>query len=128
MMGRSWCWPVPAPGKTRTLTAAVAWRIAEHGIPAHRVLAITFTNKAASEMTQRIRTMLAGQAVPSWIGTFHGLAARQLRAEPEVAGLRPGFEILDADDSKRLVRRTAAAMHTAGHVKTPERLATTRSP
>ena len=101
-------------GKTRTLTAAVAWRIAEHGIPAHRVLAVTFTNKAASEMTQRIRTMLAGQTVPSWIGTFHGLAARQLRAEPEVAGLRPGFEILDADDSKRLVRRTAAAMHTAG--------------
>lgn len=101
-------------GKTRTLTAAVAWRIAEHGIPAHRVLAVTFTNKAASEMTQRIRVMLTGQTVPSWIGTFHGLAARQLRTEPEVAGLRPGFEILDADDSKRLVRRTAAAMHGAG--------------
>ena len=102
-------------GKTRTLTSAVAWRIARHGIPANRVLAVTFTNKAAREMTDRIRGMLAGQAVPTWAGTFHGLAARQLRIEPEVAGLRAGFEILDADDSKRMVRRTAAAMHAEGN-------------
>ncbi len=66
-------------GKTRTLTSAVAWRIARHGIPPNRVLAVTFTNKAAREMTDRIRGMLAGQAVQTWTGTFHGLAARQLR-------------------------------------------------
>ncbi len=48
--------------------------------------------------------------MPSWCGTFHGLGARQLRAEPEVAGLRPGFDILDADDSKRLVKRVLKAM------------------
>ena len=102
-------------GKTRTLTSAVAWRIARHGIPPNRVLAVTFTNKAAREMTDRIRGMLAGQAVPTWTGTFHGLAARQLRIEPEVAGLRAGFEILDADDSKRMIRRTAAAMHAGGN-------------
>ena len=75
---------------------------------------MTFTNKAAGEMTGRIRAMLAGQPTPSWIGTFHGLAARQLRIEPEVAGLRGGFDIMDADDSKRMIRRTAAAMHVAG--------------
>ena len=102
-------------GKTRTLTSAVAWRIARHGIPPNRVLAVTVTNKAAREMTDRIRGMLAGQAVPTWTGTFHGLAARQLRIEPEVTGLRAGFEILDADDSKRMIRRTAAAMHAGGN-------------
>ena len=91
-------------GKTRILTRAVAWRIEKQGIAPNRILAVTFTNKAAGEMTGRIRAMLAGRPVPSWIGTFHGLAARQLRIEPEVAGLRGGFEILDADDSRRMIR------------------------
>ena len=98
-------------GKTRTLTAGVAARIAVRGIPPSRILAVTFTNKAAKEMADRIRAMLAGVAVPSWVGTFHGLGARQLRIEPEVAALRPGFDILDADDSKRLVKRTLKAMN-----------------
>ena len=106
-------------GKTKTLTAAVAWRIGALGIPAARILAVTFTNKAAQEMQGRIRAMLAGQAVPSWVGTFHGLGARQLRAEPEVAGLRHGFEILDADDSKRLVKRTMQALHAGGDEEDP---------
>ena len=97
-------------GKTKTLTSSVAWRIEARGIPASRILAVTFTNKAAGEMTERIRRMLAGREVPSWCGTFHGLGARQLRAEPEVAGLRTGFDILDADDSKRLVKRVLKAM------------------
>jgi DNA helicase-2/ATP-dependent DNA helicase PcrA len=98
-------------GKTRTLTAGVAARIAVRGIPPSRILAVTFTNKAAKEMADRIRAMLAGVAVPSSVGTFHGLGARQLRIEPEVAALRPGFDILDADDSKRLVKRTLKAMN-----------------
>ena len=97
-------------GKTRTLVAAAAWRIGVAGVPAQRVLAVTFTNKAAREMCDRLHAVLAGQPVPSWVGTFHGLGARQLRAEPEVAGLRPGFDILDADDSKRLVKRTLKAL------------------
>ncbi len=98
-------------GKTRALTAGVASRIAVRGIPPSRILAVTFTNRAAKEMGDRIRTMLAGEVVPSWVGTFHGLGARQLRIEPEVAVLRPGFDILDADDSKRLVKRTMKAMN-----------------
>ena len=101
-------------GKTRTLISAVAWRIARQGIAPNRILAVTFTNKAASEMTARLRAMLAGQSLPSWVGTFHGLAARQLRTEPEIAGLRGGFEIVDADDSRRMVRRTLAAMQAGG--------------
>jgi len=98
-------------GKTRTLTAGVASRIAAHGISPSRILAVTFTNRAAKEMGDRIRTMLAGEVAPSWVGTFHGLGARQLRIEPEVAVLRSGFDILDADDSKRLVKRTMKAMN-----------------
>ena len=98
-------------GKTRTLTAGVAWRIGARGFDPDRILAVTFTNKAAKEMADRIRVMLAGQRAPSWIGTFHGLGARQLRIEPEVATLRSGFDILDADDSRRLVKRTLKAMN-----------------
>jgi len=100
-------------GKTRTLTAAVVHRIAAGGVAAGRVLAVTFTNKAATEMSSRIRAALDGGPAPSWLGTFHGLAARQLRIEPEVAGLRPGFDILDADDSRRLVKRTLKALNLA---------------
>jgi DNA helicase-2/ATP-dependent DNA helicase PcrA len=88
-------------GKTSTLTAAVAHRVAVDGVPPHRVLAITFTNKAAGEMANRIRAALGPDAAPSWLGTFHGLAARQLRASPEVASLRENFDILDADDARR---------------------------
>lgn len=97
-------------GKTGTLIAGVALRIADRRIPAHRILAVTFTNKAAAEMRQRIIALLDGQPAPSWIGTFHGLGARQLRQEPEAAGLREGFDILDADDARRLLRRTLKSM------------------
>src|SRR6516164_6937757 len=99
-------------GKTKTLTAAVVG-IAAGGIAAGRVLAVTFTNKAATEMSSRVRAALDGGPASSWLGTFHGLAARQLRIEPEVAGLRPGFDILDADDSRRIVRRTLKALNLA---------------
>jgi DNA helicase-2/ATP-dependent DNA helicase PcrA len=101
-------------GKTKTLTAAVVHRIRAFGVKPHRVLAVTFTNKAAGEMTGRIRAALGGVGTPGWFGTFHGLASRQLRTEPEVAGLRPGFDILDAEDSRRLVRRILKAMNLTG--------------
>ena len=98
-------------GKTSTLTAAVAHRIAVDKIPPHRVLAVTFTNKAAGEMAGRIRAALGPDAAPHWLGTFHGLAARQLRAGPEVASLRDNFDILDADDFRRILRRIMKAMN-----------------
>ena len=101
-------------GKTKTLTAAVVQRIGVRGMSPSRILAATFTNKAAGEMTGRIRACLGDGTAPYWIGTFHGLAARQLRIEPEVAGLRPGFDILDADDSRRIVKRVLKAHNLAG--------------
>ena len=100
-------------GKTKTLTAGVAHRIARRGIAPARILAVTFTNKAAAEMTGRIQAALGETAAPHWVGTFHGLGARQLRSEPEIAGLRPGFDIMDADDSRRVVKRVMQAMNLA---------------
>jgi len=101
-------------GKTSTLTAAVVQRIAADHFSPSRILAVTFTNKAAKEMATRIRASLGGIEAPSWLGTYHGLAARQLRDQPEIAGLRPGFDILDADDSRRLLKRTMKAPNLAG--------------
>jgi DNA helicase-2/ATP-dependent DNA helicase PcrA len=105
-------------GKTRTLTGAVAHRITEAGITPGRLVAVTFTNKAAREMAERIRQSLGQGPLPSWIGTFHGLAARQLRIEPEVAGLRPGFDILDADDDRQMLKRTLKALNVGGGEET----------
>jgi DNA helicase II / ATP-dependent DNA helicase PcrA len=101
-------------GKTRTLTAAVARRIMVSRVDPARIMAVTFTNKAAKDMSDRIQATLGIVTGPRWVGTFHGLGARQLRAEPEVAGLRPGFDILDADDSHRMIKRCMKAMNLAG--------------
>lgn len=94
-------------GKTLSLVAGVACRIVERRIPPARILAVTFTNKAAGEMRDRIRTTLGAEA-PHWLGTFHGLGARMLRHEPEAAGLRPGFDIVDAGDAQRILKRLLA--------------------
>ena len=100
-------------GKTTSLTAAVVHRITKRRIPVSRILAVTFTNKAAGEMLARIRIAPGEESAPRWIGTFHGLCARQLRTEPEVAGLRPGFDIMDADDTRRMIKRVMKAVNTA---------------
>src|SRR5260370_19074270 len=101
------------PGKTKTLPAAVVHRMAAGGVAPGRVLAVTLHKKAATEMSGRMRAALDRGPAPSWVGTFHGFAARQLRIEPEVAGLRPGFDILDADDSRRVVKRTLKTLNLA---------------
>ena len=101
-------------GKTKTLAAAIAYRFSACGIPSARILAVTFTNKAANEMAARIRAVLGEESSPDWVGTFHGLGARQLRVEPEVAGLRSSFDILDADDTRRIIKRVIKAMNLAG--------------
>ena len=106
-------------GKTKTLTLGVAHRIRERSILPSRILTVTFTNKAAGEMAGRIRAALGGEGVPHWMGTFHGLGARQLRTEPEAAGLRPGFDILDADDSRRMVKRVLKSLNLHGGDEVP---------
>ncbi len=97
-------------GKTRVLVHRVAWLIQVERVPAWGVLAVTFTNKAAREMRRRIEEMLGIPIGGMWVGTFHGLAHRFLRAHWQDAGLSQQFQILDADDQFRLVKRVLKAM------------------
>ena len=73
-------------------------------------MAVTFTNKAAAEMRHRIESQLAMPLRGMWVGTFHGLAHRFLRSHWQDAGLDQSFQILDADDQLRMVRRVMAAL------------------
>jgi len=92
-------------GKTRVLTHRAAWLILEHGVSPHGLMAVTFTNKAASEMRGRIESLLGMPADALWIGTFHGLSHRMLRRHWREARLHQSFQILDEDDQQRLVRK-----------------------
>ena len=97
-------------GKTRVLTHRIAWLITVEGVSPHGVLAVTFTNKAAREMRNRIEGLLGMPAAASWVGTFHGLAHRLLRIHWQEAGLPQSFQILDSDDQYRLIRRILRSM------------------
>jgi DNA helicase-2/ATP-dependent DNA helicase PcrA len=92
-------------GKTRVLVHRIAWLIDVEGLSPYAVLAVTFTNKAAGEMRSRIEAMAQAPAGGMWVGTFHGIAHRLLRTHWQEAGLPQGFQILDAQDQLRLVKR-----------------------
>ena len=91
-------------GKTRVLTHRIANLVQEHGAPPSTILAITFTNKAASEMAERVNALLGRHATGMWVMTFHAACARILRADAARIGFRPSFSIYDAADQVRLVR------------------------
>jgi DNA helicase II / ATP-dependent DNA helicase PcrA len=92
-------------GKTRVLTTRIAHLIEEYGVAPGSVLALTFTNRAAGEMRDRVRTLLGREPAGMWIGTFHAIGARMLRRDAARLGWSPSFLIYDSDDSERLVRR-----------------------
>ena len=92
-------------GKTRVLVHRIAWLIQVEGASPHSILSVTFTNKAATEMRLRIEELLGSNPAGMWVGTFHGLAHRLLRAHWQEAGLAEGFSILDGDDQQRLLKR-----------------------
>nr|HIA88219.1 DNA helicase II [Gammaproteobacteria bacterium] len=92
-------------GKTRVLTHRIAWLVETLDVSPLSVLAVTFTNKAAHEMRGRIENILGFSLRGMWIGTFHGICHRLLRAHPQAANLPETFVILDSDDQFRLVRR-----------------------
>ena len=97
-------------GKTRVLTHRVAWLIRVENASPHSILAVTFTNKAAGEMRGRIETLLGIPGAALWIGTFHGLAHRLLRIHWREAGLPQTFQILDAEDQLRMLRKVLKAL------------------
>jgi len=92
----------PGSGKTRVLTYRIAHMI-EKGVTPHHILALTFTNKAAREMKERIGAVVGSKGDRVWAGTFHSIFARILRVEAVKIGYPPAFTIYDRDDSKSLV-------------------------
>ncbi len=97
-------------GKTRVLTTRIAWLIQTGQIGPQSLLAVTFTNKAAREMLTRISAMLPIDTRGMWVGTFHGLCNRMLRAHYRDAGLPQTFQILDSQDQLALVKRLLKSM------------------
>jgi DNA helicase-2/ATP-dependent DNA helicase PcrA len=87
------------------LTSRIAHLIEAHGVPAERIFAVTFTNKAAGEMKHRVGRLLRREPGGLWIGTFHSLSARLLRREADLLGFTRQFTIYDEDDREALVRR-----------------------
>jgi DNA helicase-2/ATP-dependent DNA helicase PcrA len=96
-------------GKTRVLTTRIAHLLFTGRARGHEILAVTFTNKAAREMKDRIGALLGGavEGMP-WLGTFHAIGVKILRRHPELVGLRSGFTILDSDDQVRLLAQVIA--------------------
>jgi len=97
-------------GKTRVLVHRIAWLVETMSISPHSILAVTFTNKAAAEMRSRIESLLNASLRGMWVGTFHGIAHRLLRIHWQEAKLPQNFQILDADDQLRLIRRLIASL------------------
>jgi DNA helicase-2/ATP-dependent DNA helicase PcrA len=97
-------------GKTRVLTHRIGWLTQVERVPPWAVLAVTFTNKAAGEMRARLDSLIPGGTTGLTVGTFHGIAHRLLRRHFREAGLPEGFQILDADDQQRLVKRVVAGL------------------
>ena len=91
-------------GKTRTLTYRIA-HLMEKGVDAFRILALTFTNKAAGEMKERIINLVGPEGRNLWMGTFHSVFARVLRAEANKLGYTSSFTIYDTDDSKNAIKQ-----------------------
>ena len=98
-------------GKTRVLTYRIAYLLAERGATAQRTLAVTFTNKAAGEMRERIAAMVGESNNLPWVSTFHALCARVLRQEAQLLGYTRNFTILDESDALATIRRVLDEAH-----------------
>ena len=106
-------------GKTRVLTRRLAWLVA-HGVPQEGIVAVTFTNKAAGEMKERVGALLGTERPRSFVGTFHAWGVRLLRRFPDEAGVPKGFVVFDSDDQLAVVKRAMK------EVALPEKSATPR--
>lgn len=95
----------PGSGKTRVLTYRVAYLIAALEVPAYQIMAVTFTNKAAREMGNRIKDLLGERVEGLWLGTFHAICGRILRREAAYLPVDSNFVIFDEDDQLALIKR-----------------------
>ena len=97
-------------GKTRVISSRVAYLVGDGHAEPDQVLAVTFTNKAAAEMRERVNQLVGGAAEGMWISTFHSACVRILRRQAEVMGMTQGFTIYDSADSRALIKRIIKEM------------------
>jgi DNA helicase-2/ATP-dependent DNA helicase PcrA len=97
-------------GKTRVLVHRIAWLMQTEKVSPFSIMAVTFTNKSAKEMRNRIEDLQGSSLRGMWVGTFHGLAHRLLKSHWLDAGLPENFQILDSDDQLRVVKRVTRAL------------------
>src|ERR1044072_4040651 len=90
-------------GKTRVLTRRIAYLLAERDVHPGQIMAITFTNKAAAEMRERVVELVGRRANAMWVSTFHSMCVRVLRRDATTLGMKSSFSVYDADDSRRLI-------------------------
>ncbi|HSU11177.1 MAG TPA: UvrD-helicase domain-containing protein, partial [Pseudonocardia sp.] len=90
-------------GKTRVLTHRIGWLLAERHVHPGEIMSITFTNKAAAEMKERVDALVGRRSMAMWVSTFHSMCVRILRREAKHLGMRSQFSVYDADDTRRLV-------------------------
>ncbi len=106
-------------GKTRVLTHRIAHLLATDLAPAHRILAVTFTNKAAGELRTRLHGLVGEPARGLWVGTFHSIGVRILRRDGDVVGVAPNFVIYDDADQRTLVKRCCATSTSTSGTTSP---------
>jgi DNA helicase-2/ATP-dependent DNA helicase PcrA len=109
-------------GKTRVITHRIAHLIRHCGVRAEQILAVTFTNKAAQEMRQRVHGLLGASGLPLWLSTFHAACARVLRREADHLGIAPNFVIYDAADQLSLVRQCVRDLEIAEDLYAPQQI------
>ncbi len=107
-------------GKTRVITFRIAWLVEEKGVDPSRIVAVTFTNKAAQEMRERVERLLGLTPLPTFVGTFHRFALTLLRRYGERVGLARDFHILDTADQKTLVKQAIADEQLSEKAFTPQ--------
>ncbi|HEU4642075.1 MAG TPA: UvrD-helicase domain-containing protein, partial [Gemmatimonadaceae bacterium] len=107
-------------GKTRVLTTRIARLIEHHGVDPRHILAVTFTNKAAGEMKERVARLLGQEPAGMWTGTFHAIGARILRREAHLVGRTPAFTIYDEDDSLSALKRVMERLKISTKQWTPK--------
>ena len=109
-------------GKTRVITHRIAHLIRNCEVRAEHILAVTFTNKAAQEMRQRVHDLLGASGLPLWLSTFHAACARLLRREAGHLGLAPNFVIYDAADQLSLLKQCARDLEIAEDLYAPQQI------
>ncbi|RUM87306.1 MAG: DNA helicase UvrD, partial [Thermovibrio sp.] len=108
-------------GKTRVITYKIAYMVRELSFSPERILAITFTNKAAREMRERVEELL-GKEVPVLVSTFHSFCVRLLRSHAGKVGLKPNFIIVDSEDKKRLLKEVVKELNLDSELYSPSAL------